>query len=90
MISLMGLCRDWDTYAWTASALDRTGGDGVVAAESHGNSLDEATGPREPWRELSSLPTDDERLIPVVSSGLAVNAEKACDRDPALDNLDDN
>ena len=47
-----GPCRDWDTYAWMASALDRTGGDGVVAAESHGNSLDEATGPREPWREL--------------------------------------
>ena len=66
-----------------ASALDRTGGDGVVAAESHWNSLDEATGPREQWRELSSLPTDDERNIPVVSSGLAVNAEKACDRNPA-------
>ena len=66
-----------------ASALDRTGGDGVVAAESHGNSLDEATGPRGPWRELSSLPTDDERNIPLFFSGLAVNAEKACDRNPA-------
>ena len=50
-----------------APDLDRTGWDGVGAPESHGHSLDGATGPREPGRGLSRVPTDDEFVHSVVS-----------------------
>jgi steroid 5-alpha reductase family enzyme len=36
-------------------------------AESYGHSLGGAAGPREPGRGLSRVPTDDERVLPVVS-----------------------
>ena len=47
--------------------LDRTSWDGVGAMESHGYSLGGATGPREPRRGLSSVPTDDKFVHSVVS-----------------------
>jgi len=50
-----------------APDLDRTGWDGVGATESHGHSLVGATGPREPGRGLSRVPTDDEFVHSVVS-----------------------
>lgn len=76
---MMGLRCQGSEHAWI-------GWDGVGAPESHGNSLDGATGPREPGRGLSRLLTDDERVLPMVSSGLVVNAEKARYRDPASTN----
>ena len=61
----------------------------MVAAESHVNALDGVVGPREPWRELSSLPTDDERMLFVVSSRLSVNAKHVRYRDPVPGNSHD-
>ena len=90
MVALVGLRRYGGEHAWMALDLDRTGGDGLGAPESYGHSLGGATGPREPWRGLSSLPTDDERILPMVSSGLAVNAERACYRDLTSTNWQDN
>jgi hypothetical protein len=56
----------------------------VGTTESHRHSLDGATGHREPGRGLSRVPMDDERILPMVFSGLAVNAGKVRyqDRDP--------
>ena len=76
-------------HAWMALALDRSDRHGVGATESHGHSLGGATGPCKPGRGLSSLPTDDERVLPMVSLGLAVNAEKSCYRDPTFTNSQD-
>ena len=67
MVALVGLRCYGGEHAWMALDLDRTGGDGVGAAESDGCSLDGATGPREPGRGLSSLSTDDEFIHSVVS-----------------------
>jgi hypothetical protein len=50
-----------------APDLDRSDRHGVGAPESHRHSLDGATGPREPGRGLSRLPTDDEFVYSVVS-----------------------
>ena len=90
MVALVGLRCHGSEHAWMAPDLDRTGWDGVGAAESLGHSAGGATGPREPRRGVSRVPTDDERILPMVSSGLAVNAEKACYRDPAPTDLQDN
>jgi len=47
-----------------------------ISTESYGHFLNEATGPRELGRGISGLPTDNERVLPMVSSGLAVDTEK--------------
>jgi hypothetical protein len=60
---MVGLRCHGSEHAWMALDLDRTGWDGVGAAESYGHSLDGATGPCKPGRGLSSLPTDDERAL---------------------------
>ncbi len=86
---MVGLHCNGSEHAWMAPALDRPDRHGVDAAESHGHSLGGATGPCKPRRGLSSLPTDDERVLPMVSLGLAVNAEKAYYRDPASTNSQD-
>ena len=81
MVALVGL-RDYGSErAWMDLDLDWPNGDGVGTSESHGHSLDGATSPREPGGGLSSLSTEDERILPMVSSGSAVNAGKVCYRD---------
>ena len=85
----MGLCRYEGEHAWMAPGLDRSDRRGVGASESDGHSLGGATGFREPGRGLSRVPTDDERVLPMVSSVLAVNAGKACYQDLAPTNLQD-
>ena len=90
MVALVGLRCHGSEHAWMVPDLDRPDRHGLGAPESHGHSPNGATGPREPGRGLSSLPTDDERILPMVSSGLAVNAERACYRDLASTNWQDN
>jgi hypothetical protein len=75
MGALVGLRDHRSEHAWMDLDLDWPDGHGVGTAESHGHSLDGATSPREPGGGLSSLSTEDERLPPLVSSGLAVNGE---------------
>jgi hypothetical protein len=87
--AMVGLCCHGSEHAWMALALDRPDRQEVGATESHGHSLGGATGPCKPGRGLSSLPTDDERVLSMVSLGLAMNAEKACYRDPASTNSQD-
>ena len=73
MVALVGLRYHGSEYAWMDLDLDWPDGHGVGTSESHGHSLDGATNPREPGKGLSSLSTKDERILPMVSSGLAVN-----------------
>src|SRR4029079_10750309 len=90
MVALVGLCRDGGDHAWMVSDLDRPNRHGLGTSESYGNSLCRAAGSCEPGRGLSRVPTDYERVLPMVSSGLAVNAEQSYYRDFALVDLDDN
>src|SRR5467141_919397 len=90
MVALVGLRYHGSELTWMALDLDWPNRHGVGTTEIHGHSLDGATGPREPGRRLSRVPTDDERVLPMVSSGLAVNAERACYRDPSPTNSQDN
>src|SRR3954467_4199383 len=72
MVALVGLCRDGGDHAWMVSDLDRPDRHGLGTSESYGNSLGRAAGSCEPGRGLSGVPTDYERVLPMVSSGLAV------------------
>ena len=67
MGALVGVCRHGGERTRMVSDLDRASWDGVGALESHGHSLDGATGPREPRKGLSRVPTDDEFVHSMVS-----------------------
>ena len=90
MVALVGLCRDGSKYAWVAPDVDRADRDGVDAAEGDWNSLGGTAGPREPGRGLSRVPTNDERVCPLVSSEFTFNKEIAGYRNSASANSDDN
>src|SRR5437868_10000541 len=81
MVALVGLCRDGGDHAWMVPDLDRPNRHGLGTPESYGNSLGRAAGSCEPGRGLSGVPKDYERVLPMVSSGLVVNADVSCYRD---------
>src|SRR6185295_19142559 len=90
MVALVGLCCDGSDHAGMVPDLDRSNRHGLGTPESYGNSLGRAAGSCEPGRGLSRVPTDYERVRPMVSSGLAVKADVSCYRDVVLADSDDN
>src|ERR1041384_46237 len=84
MVALVGLCCDGGRHSRVVSDLDRPNRHGLGPPESYRNSLGRAADPCEPRRGLSRVPTANERILPLVSSSLVVNAEHSCYRDCVL------